>query len=259
MLPTHTRLGVVTLAVASILPMRSFYERDLGLRIFEEGGGQLLLGDQEPLLRLIERPELPVDDPREAGLYHTAFVVGSASRLARMLVSVVQNQSGAYQGASDHGVSEAFYFSDPEGNGVELYIDTPRETWNYVDGALQMTSLPLDPNAFIHEHWEESAAGAIRIGHIHLRVGDVVLATAFYQDELGFERTAELGGSAVFFAAGGYHHHIGANAWHSAGAVKRTERLGLGSFEVHVPGLTDKRELEDPWGTKVILLASPGD
>lgn len=259
MLPSTARLGVVTLAVSSLDGVRRFYQQDLGLRVFEESAQILLLGDQEPLVRLVAHPNMSRDDVREAGLYHLAFVVGSPARLARMLVAVVQNQSGVYQGASDHGVSKAFYLTDPEGNGVELYIDMPREAWKYDDGALQMTSLPLDPNAFIQEHWDESAAGAIRMGHIHLRVGDIAAAKAFYMGELGFELTAELGDSAAFFAAGGYHHHIGVNTWHSKGAGQRTARRGIESFEIQVPGLPTQRELRDPWGTRVILVASPRD
>lgn len=136
----------------------------------------------------------------------------------------------SYGGSADHAVSLAFYFADPDGNGLELYTDTPREDWVWQDGQVSMGSAPLDPNEFIQTHLGRSAtttaAGGATMGHVHLRVGDLARARAFYADVLGFAVTAESDG-ALFHAVGGYHHHVATNTWGSAGAGEHPESLGL--------------------------------
>jgi catechol 2,3-dioxygenase len=175
-----------------------------------------------------------------------------------------------FQGSADHRVSEAFYFGDPEGNGVELYIDTPREEWVWEDGQVQMGSDPLDPNAFIQQHLGQDSAGDATMGHVHLKVGDVAQAREFYVDTLGFAATAEANG-ALFMSAGGYHHHLAANTWGSSGAGVRPAGLGLGEFAVVLPeaseldGVVERLQdaevpfeqdaagltVADPWGNQV--------
>jgi catechol 2,3-dioxygenase len=149
-------------------------------------------------------------------------------------------------------VSEAFYFTDPEGNGVELYFDRDRSTWSWTHGQLEMATIFLDPNRYLSEHLTESAADAAAtgtgigdaiVGHVHLSVGDIASAREFYVDRLGFETTASLGDSALFVSAGGYHHHMAMNTWKSAGAGRRGLALGLGKVEIIVPGADDLGEL----------------
>ena len=147
-------------------------------------------------------------------------------------------------------MSKAFYFTDPEGNGVELYWDRDRTQWSWVHGQVEMATLYLDPNAFLEENLTERAdigqlGDAATVGHVHLAVGDVASARAFYVDRLGFEATASLGSQALFVSAGGYHHHMAMNTWNSRGAGPRTLALGLGQVEIRVPGADDLGELTE--------------
>ncbi|MDO5678422.1 MAG: VOC family protein, partial [Propionibacteriaceae bacterium] len=131
---------------------------------------------------------------------------------------------------------QAFYFTDPEGNGVELYHDRPRDQWQWNNGQVAMDTLHIDPKKFISEHLtEEPTSQAGTLGHVHLQVGDIATARAFYVDALGFDQTLNFGGSALFVAAGGYHHHMAMNVWNSAGAGPRASTLGMGVVDVVVP------------------------
>jgi catechol 2,3-dioxygenase len=149
-------------------------------------------------------------------------------------------------------VSEAFYFTDPEGNGVELYFDRDRSQWSWVHGQVEMTTLFLDPNRYLSEHLTQGAADAATagtglgdaiVGHVHLSVGDIPSAREFYVNRLGFEQTTTYGSQALFVSAGGYHHHMAMNTWNSAGAGRRGPALGLGKVEIVVPGADDLGEL----------------
>ena len=171
---------------------------------------------------------------------------------ATAVYSVAAKYPGAFTGSADHLVSEAFYFNDPEGNGVELYFDRDRSTWSWTHGQLEMGTAFLDPNEYLRANLTETAADAAAagtglgdaiVGHVHLSVGDIASAREFYVNRLGFETTAALGPSALFVSAGGYHHHMAMNTWNSAGAGKRGLALGLGKVEIVVPGADDLGEL----------------
>lgn len=231
-------------------------------------------GHQHPeeVLTIAEDPDGARDSPGQAGLYHSAFLYEDRASLAAVLAKVAHAAPGSFQGSADHAVSLAFYLGDPDGNGIEVYIDRPAREWTWKDGKVTMGSAPLDPNAFIREHLGAGTASDPKVGHVHLRVGDLDRARAFYSDTLGFAVTAETNG-AVFFAAGGYHHHIGTNTWTSKDAGPRTNELGLGSFTVRVgsteelaavesrldaAGIDHQRVegstvTEDPWGNAVTL------
>jgi len=149
-------------------------------------------------------------------------------------------------------VSEAFYFTDPEGNGVELYFDRDRSTWSWTHGRIEMATIFLDPNGYLREHLTEQGAdaaasgtglGSAAVGHVHLSVGDIASAREFYVDRLGFETTADGWPGALFVSAGGYHHHMAMNTWSSAGAGRRGLALGLGKVEILVPTADDLGEL----------------
>ena len=195
-----------------------------------------------------------------------------------VVVRAAQAHRGTCTGSSDHLVSEAFYFTDPEGNGIELYVDRDRSEWRYEYGELQMSTLYLDPNAYLRQHLDENrlataAQAAGRVGHVHLQVGDIPTARAFYIDALGFETTVGSYPGALFASAGGYHHHIAMNTWNSGGAGPRAASLGLGDVAVTVPGREDLDALVsrlrhhrlpfsddgrsvvvlDPWGTQVTV------
>lgn len=224
-----TAMDAVTLRVGDLEGMSSYYAGALALTPLEERmrGREVhrVLGrGTTPMVRLVHTPDLPGVDPRQAGLYHTAFLFDDPSSLAATVYRAAQNSRSRFVGSSDHLVSEAFYFTDPEGNGIELYWDRARTDWSWVHGQIEMATLYLDPNGFLDEHLsEEAAAGSTAqdpasVGHVHLSVGDVATARAFYVDALGFDETAGLGDQAVFVSAGGYHHHMAMNVWNSRGA-----------------------------------------
>jgi len=141
-------------------------------------------------------------------------------------------------------VSKAFYFNDPENNGVELYWDRARSDWSWTHGSIEMSTLYLDPNAFLQENLTEQAVlqpiiGGAQVGHVHLQVGDVETAREFYVNRLGFEATTMYGDSALFVSAGGYHHHMAMNTWNSKGAGPRQLALGLAQVDIRVPSTDD--------------------
>lgn len=274
-------MDAVTLRVGDLELMSSYYENALALTPIEEmsRGREVhrVLGRKGvPLMRLIATQGLPAVDPRQAGLFHTAFLFDSHASLAATLYRAAQDPRGQYVGSGDHLVSEAFYFADPEGNGIELYVDRPRDQWTWKDGQVEMTTLYLDPNRFLQdnlaqEHVDSAPITAGIIGHVHLQVGDIPTARAFYVDGIGFEATAALGDQALFASAGGYHHHVAMNTWNSKGAGPRAASLGLGNVAVTVPEREDLDALvarlksrgidysdngtsvvtADPWNTQV--------
>jgi catechol 2,3-dioxygenase len=217
------RIGSVALAVSDLERSVDFYERILGLPLIsrEEHGAQLGADHEHPAL-LLSDIAAPTPVPvGSTGLYHVAWLHPSRASLAAS-VRRVTRAHWPFEGASDHGVSEALYLSDPDGLGIELYADRPREQWERsADGhGVKMVTLPLDLEDLLAQAATEvtPAMGlGTGIGHVHLKVADVPRANAFYRDALGFQEQAQLP-SAAFVAAGGYHHHLGLNSWQSRGA-----------------------------------------
>ncbi len=242
LLPGATEMGPVTLAVHDLDRMLEFYRDGVGLQLLAEHKGTATLGRQgRPVLVLDQDGTLAHAPAGAAGLYHTAFLFPAAAELASVVASVARRYPGQFQGSSDHLVSEAFYFGDPEGNGVELYVDRPREHWQIgPNGEVEMATLALDPNAFLRTHLTEAGAAEVAdtpatVGHVHLKVGSIAAAREFYVDTVGFEVTFEFGPQALFVSAGGYHHHLGMNTWESRGAGERTPALGLGEVTIALP------------------------
>jgi catechol 2,3-dioxygenase len=217
------RIGSVALAVSDLSRSADFYERVLGLPLIsrEEHSARLGTDPRRPALVLEEIEQPTLLQPRSTGLYHVAWLHPSRAALAASVRRVVA-EGWRLEGASDHGVSEALYLSDPDGLGIELYVDRPRERWEKgADGqGVNMFTLPLDVEDLLAQdpggHAPALAPGT-SIGHIHLKVSDVPRAVAFYRDALGLQEQARLA-SAGFLSAGGYHHHVGLNSWQSAGA-----------------------------------------
>jgi catechol 2,3-dioxygenase len=243
-------MGAVTLRVADLDRMIAYYRDGVTLSMLSQEGGIAVLGrGTTPIVILQHAPELRHASPHEAGLFHTAVLFDSEEALAAAVYSVARVAPGTFTGSADHLVSKAFYFTDPEGNGVELYWDRDRTQWSWVHGQIEMATLYLDPNQFLSENLTDRAAveqlGEAQVGHVHLAVGDVASARAFYVDRLGFEATANLGSQALFVSAGGYHHHMAMNTWNSRGAGPRTLALGLGQVEIRVPGSDDLGELAE--------------
>ena len=290
-----TAMGAVTLNVADLEAMTRYYRDAVGLDVLDASGPRVALGqsgangeDGRAVVVLVHTPELRHAGPREAGLFHTAILFDTKAALASAVYSVAQKHPGTFTGSSDHLVSNAFYFDDPEGNGVELYWDRERSSWSWVHGTIEMGTVYLDPNAFLAENLTDEGlagpvAGDARVGHVHLSVGDTDTAREFYVDRLGFDETIAIPGafsstgSAVFVSAGGYHHHMAMNVWNSRGAGRRQQTLGLGRIDIEVPtaddlgalgerlthfGLESRDdgrtvEVDDPWGNR-ILVTAPG-
>lgn len=205
-----TRIGAVTLKVADMDAMTAFYQNGLGLTVLAQAGDSTILGTgTEPLVILEYSPLLKHAPAGAAGLFHTALLFESQADLARVSHSVATKFPGTFTGSSDHLVSEALYFDDPEGNGVELYWDRPRNAWQWDANRVRMASLYLDPNKFIETHLTDTNPSELfdsaTVGHVHLKVGNIQTARSFYADTLGFEVTNEFGSQALFVSAGGYH------------------------------------------------------
>jgi catechol 2,3-dioxygenase len=274
--PLH--IGAVGLAVRDLDRLTAYYRDMLGLAVQERTPQSATLGAGGiALLELIERPDALPDDQHEAGLYHTAFLMPTRADLARWILHAAKSRV-PISGAADHDVSEAIYLDDPEGNGVEVYADRPREMWRRDGDLILQKTDPLDIDAIIREVDPTTAVypGApegLRIGHIHLRVGNIAKAEAFYLGALGLDLTRRRSG-ASFLSSGGYHHHVAVNVWHSNGAgMRNARRAGLDWFAMEIndqPTMDDiKKRLEaagvaidaipggfaarDPWGTSIRL------
>jgi catechol 2,3-dioxygenase len=271
-LAADTAMGPVTLLVGDLDLQLRYYRDVLGLEVVErpderiegvERPDVVVLGrGSKPLMVLRHTPDLPPTSRGQAGLFHTAILFDTREALAATLASVASRAPQTYIGSADHLVSEAFYLTDPEGNGVELYWDRARDTWRFDEsGHVVMDSLLLDPNEFIRGNVTEQAlaapAGRPVVGHVHLQVGDVAGARAFYVDALGFDVMAEWHG-ALFVSAGGYHHHMAMNTWNSAGAGPRASSLGLGEVTLVVPGSDDVGALRERLASHGVAIQDDG-
>ncbi len=278
--PIH--IGAVGLVVRDLPRLTAYYRDLLGLAVQEESPQLVRLGTGGGvLLVLIHRGDAVPDDPREAGLYHTAFLMPTRADLARWILHAAKTRV-PISGAADHDVSEAIYLDDPEGNGVEVYADRPREQWRRDGQLIFQKTDPLDIDAIVREvdpaiATYPAAPDGLRVGHIHLRVGNIAKAEAFYVGALGLDLTRRRTG-ASFLSSGGYHHHVAVNVWHSSGAGPRNaKRAGLDWFamELNDQATLDgvKKRLDaagvatqalaagfaaqDPWGTSIRFTIAP--
>jgi len=273
---TPLRIGAVGLKARDLSRLTDFYTSAIGLQVIDRDQKTARLGaGGVTLLELEAAPNASPDDPRTAGLYHTAFLQPTRGDLARWLVHVARTRV-PLSGASDHLVSEAIYLDDPEGNGIEVYRDRLPQEWRWNGDRIQMATDRLDLDNLAADSGNTSYAGApdgLRVGHIHLRVGDLAPTQKFYCDALGLDPTAGRGG-ALFMSSGRYHHHVGSNVWHSAGAGRRDDdRAGLAWFSIEaadaairdaelarlkaaavpVHAIENGYETRDPFGTRVRL------
>jgi catechol 2,3-dioxygenase len=281
LLPASTSVGTVTLLTADLPRLQAFYTQLLGLNLLAEAAGEVTLGAHgTPLLRLraADLPPAPVSRP---GLYHTAFLLPTRADLGRWLAHAAQ--AGLRLGSGDHLVSEAFYLNDPDGNGIEVYADRPRDTWTFQDGQVRMDTVAVDSGAVLASAglqadllaeaspYAGAPTGTV-VGHVHLKVGHAAQAARFYRDTLGLDLMADLG-SAAFMSWGGYHHHLGLNEWQTRGqTAPQTPALGLGEVEFLTPDLAPLRShlagrpdvqdggnhltLRDPWGNRLTVRQS---
>lgn len=245
MLPEATRMGTVYLTVSDLEESLNYYQRSLGLQVHWQDGDSAGLGAGEAdLLNLKADPDAIPLQRGHTGLFHYAILVPTRKELAHVIVNFSRTET-ELQGASDHDVSEALYLADPDGNGIEIYADRPRDTWSYDDGVLNMGTYRLDMQGVLAElHGEDltwaGMAPGTTMGHVHLHVRDTVEAEQFYGNILGFDLMVRYGNQASFMSAGGYHHHLGLNIWAGRDAPPPPENsIGLRWYEIIVPAQSD--------------------
>jgi len=276
-LPEGTHLGPVRLQVADLARSVAYYEQVLGFRTLQRDAAHATLaahGHDRPLLLLDEFPGArPMTRRGRLGLFHFAILLPDRPSLGRFVRHL--GEIGAEAGAGDHLVSEAFYLHDPDGLGIEVYADRPRSTWRRIGRELMMATDPVDVAGLLEAAgdtpWTGMPSGTT-IGHVHLHVGDLAPAAAFYAEALGFDRTVWEYPGALFFGAGGYHHHLGTNTW--AGARADPPAPGdarLLEWVIELPDAASVAEVKaslsaggfaaesegagvvtrDPWGTQI--------
>jgi catechol 2,3-dioxygenase len=259
-IPAGTTLGPVHLTVADLDRSLAWYEHALGLRALARDDGSASLGRDNELLVLVEEP-----GARPArgytGLYHFALLLPERRDLAHWLAHVARERIPLV-GLSDHFVSEAIYLSDPDEHGIEIYWDRPRDTWEGRVG--RMGTWPLDVQSLLGELDDpatepfEGLPAATIMGHVHLKVADVEDTIGFYRDRLGFGLMAQLGPQAAFLSAGGYHHHLGANTWESAGAPAAPPgTAALRHATIVLPSERERDELLSRLGADEPLVRDP--
>jgi catechol 2,3-dioxygenase len=269
----------VRLQVADLDRSLAYYEKVLGFRVISRTGESVVLGPHDDDREIVELRQYAsarrVPKRGLLGLYHFAILLPDRSALGRFVAHLPE--LGLRAGMADHAVSEAIYLTDPDGLGIEVYADRPRDAWRYDERQIYMTTAPLDAEDLTRaakgEKWTGMPAGTV-LGHVHLYVDDIGQATAFYHDALGFDKVVWSYPGALFLSAGGYHHHLGTNTW-AAGAPRATEKdARLLEWEIIVPTASDAEraaaslksagyavtedkntwQTVDPWGTALRLV-----
>ncbi|WP_141433893.1 VOC family protein [Bacillus sp. 03113] len=230
----------VVLKVSDLKRSLAFYEKLIGFKILEQSERKVVLtaDGRTPLLSIEQPDDVIQKQLRTTGLYHFALLLPTRADLGKILYHFIQN-GYPLQGASDHYVSEALYFADPDGNGIEIYADRPAATWNWKNGKVTMPTVALDAENLLEEGkgdpWDGLPADTV-MGHIHLHVSDLQKAEDFYCKGLGFDVVSQYGNQALFISTGGYHHHIGLNIWNGVGAPPPLENsVGLKWFSLVYP------------------------
>lgn len=286
-LPDATHVGRVRLQVADLDRSIAYYETVLGLRLIDRSGEMARLGasahdaetsGNDVLVELHAKPGVrPVARRGHIGLYHFAILLPDRASLGRLIEHL--RSLGIHAGMSDHLVSEAIYLQDPDGLGIEVYADRPRDSWRHEDRQLLMTTEPLDVPSVVGAGggvaWSGAPAGTV-IGHVHLYVRDLDRASEFYHEGLGLDKVVWGYPGALFMSAGGYHHHLGTNTWAANAPLSTDDDARLLEWEIIVPdagtvaaaaeslqdrGFEARREdtavvARDPWGTQLRILST---
>jgi catechol 2,3-dioxygenase len=275
-LPDATHIGHVRLQVASLDRSVAYYEKVLGLRVVERSASTASMAPMHGDNVILQLTELPGARavPRRGllGLYHFAVLMPDRASLGRFVTHL--SEIGEYAGMSDHLVSEALYLTDPDGLGIEVYADRPRDTWVAMDKQIAMTTKPLNVDDLVAaangKQWTGAPEGTT-IGHVHFYVGDIDGASSFYHDGLGLDKIVWTYPGALFMSAGGYHHHVGANIWAQGAPPATAQDAKLVEWQLVLPdtdsvekaaqsmesgGYAVTREngsavADDPWGIRV--------
>ena len=235
-----TQIGRVALVVRDLDRSLAYYQQQIGLRLLRREQGAAMLGTPErELLYLVEQKGAKPVGRGRTGLYHFALLMPSRAALGDELIHLAQSRT-PIGGASDHGVSEALYLSDPDGHGIEIYRDRAQHEWPRTPaGELAMVNAELDVQGIMGSAagvWQGEVDPGTTMGHVHLHVADIAATEAFYVGIVGFDVMQHFGPQATFLSAGGYHHHLGANIWAGAGAPPPEEDAArLLWYEVMVP------------------------
>lgn len=278
-LTTPMHIDQASLRVRDLTAMTAYYTTVLGLKEMKRENGKVILGaGNAPLLTLEHTPSADYESQTAAGLFHVAYLMPTRKDLARWLVHAAMNRV-PFTGFADHNVSEAIYLNDPEGNGIEVYSDRPKDSWLWLGNTVTMGTEQLDVDDLVSLTDTSRddyivAPGGLRIGHIHLRVGDVAQGRKFYETTIGMQSTRGDRADSAFLSSGRYHHHVALNTWNSLGAGKRdTSQTGLDWFSLTVSDRPElKRQVQrlsaggyavssidrgieaiDPWGTRLRL------
>ena len=263
-LPDETHIGRVRLQVADLDRSIAYYEKVLGMRTLSHSGGRAELGpkgDDRVLLELVEKQGAR-SVPRRGllGLYHFAVLLPDRAALGRFIVHL--EEIGEYAGMSDHAVSEAVYLTDPDGLGIEVYADRPRDTWRIAERQLQMATKPLDVPGVIAsaagKKWDGLPPGTV-IGHVHFYVGDIDRASSFYHAGVGLDKIVWNYPGALFMSAGGYHHHVGVNTWAAGASPATDDDARLIEWELVVPDGTAVQAAASSIATAGYAIERDGD
>jgi catechol 2,3-dioxygenase len=257
-LPADAHIGFVSLTVRDLQRSVAFYRDVLGFE--DQGSGRLAPRGGRVLIELHERKDAIAKPRRSAGLFHFAILVPSRAALGRSLRRLSEMR-WPMSGAADHLVSEALYLNDPDGLGIEIYRDRPRDSWRIVDGEMAMATDPLDLQSLYDEPgadtaWDGLEPGTV-MGHVHLHVAHLDAAEAFYCGRIGFEPMLRRYPGALFVAAGGYHHHLGLNTWAGIGAPPPpADAVGIRAFTIESATLQPQNVLDEAAGVTVSLVPS---
>jgi catechol 2,3-dioxygenase len=246
--PPATYIGEVHLKVKNLHQSLTFYQESLGLKLLQKNDRSAVLSaDGKIPLVSLEQPENITEKQRgTTGLYHFALLLPTRAELAILLKHLI-DQKYPLEGASDHLVSEAVYLSDPEGNGIEIYIDRPPSQWEWEDNFVKMAVDPLDAEGLLSEaqgqNWTGISPGTV-IGHIHMHVDNLKDAETFYCNGLGFDKVSQLGNQALFISSHDYHHHIGLNTWAGVGAPPpASTSAGIDWYQINYPTLEARKNV----------------
>ncbi len=235
-LPNDTTLESVTLIVRDRARALAFYRDLLGFTVAHDADNRITLAppNGKAIITLNVRPDAIPKPHRTTGLYHVAILLPDRPSLGAIIRRLI-TAGYPLQGASDHIVSEALYLADPDGNGLEIYRDRPRDQWRFIDNGVAMATDPMDMEGVLAEAADfDGMPAATAIGHVHLHVRDLASAEHFYCDALGFTVMQRSYPGALFVAAGGYHHHLGLNIW-AGDTAPPANAVGLAEVTIRVP------------------------